>query len=163
MRLFFILLLTSLTCEIFSQSLTQEEKALEDWLPASIGEYKLDGAPMTVTSRSGEKPYSMSSKNYKKGSSVLGVIIFDYKNNPDLLKKYTSSWISSPPEDKVKHSAKLTIDELPAWESVDKKENTAQLYINIKDRYLLFLSVSGNSAGFLRTAAKNLKLRELPL
>jgi hypothetical protein len=163
MKRYFIFLLTILVTISYAQTLTQEEKALENWLPANIGEYELDGLPMTVTSKSSEKPYSMSSKNYKKGTSVLAIIIFDYKDNPALLKKYTSSWISSAEDESKRSSSKLTVDELPAWESVDKKANTAQLYVNIKDRYLLFLSVTGNSPEFLRSAAKNLKLRELPL
>jgi hypothetical protein len=146
----------------FAQSLTKEEKALEEWLPSSIGEYELDGLPLTVTSKAADKPYSMSSKVYKKGASTLTIVIFDYKKDPDLLKKYTSSWSASPVDDETQTASLVTVEELPSWESFSKKENASQLYVNVKDRYLLYLTGKGNTTSFLKTVVKELKPRQLP-
>lgn len=158
-----VLVMFSSFLHAYGQTLQKEERALEDWLPTTIGEYKLDGEPLTVTSKLSNKPYSMSSKNYKKGTSVLIVVIFDYKDNPDLLKKSTESWSSIPGGDESKKTNNLTIEDMPAWESTDEKNHTAQLYVNVKGRYLLHLSVTGNTSEFLKTVAKALKLRQLPL
>lgn len=150
-----------LSLSSFSQTLTKEEKALEDWLPSSIGEYELDGLPLTVTSKSGEKPYTMSSKVYKKGTSTLTIVIFDYQKDPDLLKKYTASWSAAPVDDDMQKANAVTIEELPGWESYSKKDNGSQVYVNIKGRYLLYLAGKG-SADFLKAVVAELKPRQLP-
>lgn len=145
-----------------AQSLTEEEKALEQILPASFDDYKLDGLPMTVTSRSEDKPYSMSSKNYKKGSSAISIAIFDYKENPLLLKKYTSSWTDQNVDDEKNAMSETRVEDFAAWQSYDKAAKDAQLYVNVKDRYLLFISGDNHSVDYLKSVAKLLKLRQLP-
>lgn len=154
-------LLTISTC-MLAQTLTEEEKALEKILPASFDDYKLDGLPMTVTSRSEEKPYSMSSKNYKKGNSTISIVIFDYKENPMLLRKYTASWIGQNVDDEKRAISETKVDDLVAWQSYDKIKKDAQLYVNVNDRYLLFISGDNHSVDFLKSVAKLLKLRQLP-
>jgi hypothetical protein len=145
-----------------AQTLTEEEKALEKILPVSFDDYKLDGLPMTVTSRSEDKPYSMSSKNYKKGTSTISIVIFDYKENPVLLKKYTSSWTGQNVDDEKRAISETKVDDLIAWQSYDKIEKDAQLYVNVNGRYLLYISGDNHSVDFLKSVAKILKLRQLP-
>lgn len=157
--LFFLLLAPSL---VFGQSQTEEEKALENILPSSFDDYKPDGVPMTVTSRSEDKPYTMSSKNYKKGTSSISIAIFDYRENPLLLKRYTSSWIGQNVDDEKNAIAETKVDDFVAWQSYDKATKDAQLYVNVKDRYLLFISGDNHSVDYLKSVARLLKLRQLP-
>jgi hypothetical protein len=161
---YFLLLIFALSSGYgVAQSLTKEEKMLEEWLPASIGEYQPDGTPLTVTSKAADKPYTMSSRAYKKGPSTLTIVIFDYKKDPELLKKYTASWPTTPVNDEIQEINSIAIEDFKASETFTKKENSAQLYMNVKDRYLIYLSVAGNTSGFLRSVARQLKPRALPL
>jgi hypothetical protein len=152
--------LTSLTA--FSQTQLPEEKVLEEWLPSAFGDYKLDGVPLTVTSKAEEMPYSMASKNYKKGTATLTVVVFDYAKNKEMLKKYAASWSVTPAENDPQKANITTVEELPAWQAYDEKEKTAQLYVNVKDRYLLYLTGKENSLDFLKSVVKELKPRQLP-
>jgi hypothetical protein len=160
LSLLFFLLITF--CPVLAQSLTEEEKALEKILPVSFDDYKLEGLPMTVTSRSEDKPYTMSSKNYKKGSSTISIVIFDYKESPMLLKKYTSSWIGQNVDDEKRAISETKVDDLVAWQSYDKIAKDAQLYVNVNSRYLLFISGDNHSVDYLKSVAKLMKLRQLP-
>lgn len=161
MKYFFILMLLIISVSGTSQTLTSEEKVLESWLPASIGDYKLDGTPLTVTSKSEDRPYAMSSKVYKTETATLTVVIFDYEASPELLKKYTASW-STPVDDEIQTAQAATIENFPSWESYNKKDKTPQLYVNVKDRYLLYLSGKGNSLQFLKAVTAELKPQQLP-
>jgi hypothetical protein len=72
MRTFVMILFVFMAAFSHAQTLLTEEQQLEKWLPSQVGEYVLDGAPMTITSRVEDKPYIMSSKNFKKERSTLG-------------------------------------------------------------------------------------------
>lgn len=157
--LFFLLLFSVST---LAQTTENIETTLEQWLPTSIGEYKLDGTPLTVTSKSDNNPYSMASKVYKKKDATLTIVIFDYEKNPELLKKYTSSWSATPVDDETQTAQAVAVENLPSWESFNKKDNTSQLYVNVNNRYLLYLSGKGNSPDFLKAVAAELKPRQLP-
>lgn len=158
--LYFLMVILSVAA--FAQTQTADEKSLEAVLPSSFGEYELDGLPMTITSKAEGKPYVMASKNYKKGESTFTIIIFDYKQSPEQIKKYISSWSAPEVDDENQTIKRTTVDELPAWQSYDKKKKSAQLSVNVKDRYLVMLSGNNQTVDFLKSVAKNLKLRQLP-
>lgn len=104
----------------------------------------------------------MASKVYKKKDATLTIVIFDYEKNPELLKKYTSSWSATPVDDETQTAQAVAVENLPSWESFNKKDNTSQLYVNVNNRYLLYLSGKGNSPDFLKAVAAELKPRQLP-
>jgi hypothetical protein len=162
MRTFVIVFFGLIVRVSASQSLSTDEQQLERWLPTQIGEYVLDGVPMTVTSRVEDKPYIMSSKNFKKDKSILEIVVFDYKAVPDLLKKYTTSWESQTVDDESQKVSPTVVDGFKAWESTDKKKKAVQLYVNVKDRYLLFLSGTEMAVEYLKKVAIELKPRQLP-
>jgi hypothetical protein len=101
----------------------------------------------------------MSSRNYKKGAATLTIVIFDYGKDNDVLKKYTDSWASPSPENATQAAS---VEEFPAWQSVSTTKDVAELYVNVKDRYLLYLSTKGSSVTFLKAVVKELKPRQLP-
>jgi acid phosphatase class B len=145
----------------FSQTHTQEEKVLEDWLPSSFGEYKLDGSALSVTSKS-DQPYSMSSKVYKKGSSTLTVVIFDYMRNPELLKKYTSAWPTESYENETEQAEIVKQGDVVTFLTYTRADKVSQLYAKIKDRYLLYISLNENAPQFLKRVEDELKPLQLP-
>ena len=162
MRIIIFLLLLANSYMASGQTQTPEEESLEKILPVSFDEYKRDGVPMTVTSRSEDRPYIMSSQNYKKGNGTISIVIFDYKESPMLLKKYTSSWAAQNVDDEKKKVSQTSVGDFIAWQSFDKVAKDAQLYINVNDRYLLFLSGNNQSIEYLKSVAELLKLRQLP-
>lgn len=162
MRIIFFLSLLVSSSIAFGQTQTPEEEMLEKILPLSFDEYKRDGVPMTVTSRSDDRAYIMSSQNYKKRNMTVSIVIFDYKESPMLLKKYTSSWEAQNVDDGKMKISQTKVGEFVAWQSFDKVAKGAQLYVNINDRYLLFLSGNNQSIEYLKSVAELLKLRQLP-
>lgn len=162
MRVILILYFVTIANFSFGQTLSAEELQIEKWIPSQIGDYTLDGLPMTTTSRVEDKPYIMSSKNFRKEKSTLEIVVFDYKSVPALLEKYTTSWSAQTIDDDSQKVSAATVDGFKAWESTDKKKRAVQLYVNVKDRYLLFLSGSELSVEFLKKVVVELKPRQLP-
>ena len=146
-----------------AQTTDANERELEEWLPSSYREYKAIGQPLTRTvPAEATSFYIMSSKNYERKNSLLEIVIFDYQHAPHLLKKYTSAWAAMSTDDDQQKFSTTAVDGFTAWESTNNAKGTAQLYVNVKDRYLIFLSVTGNSIAFLKNVVVDLKPRQLP-
>jgi hypothetical protein len=92
----------------------------------------------------------------------LEIVVFDYKAVPELLKKYTTSWEAQTIDDESQKVMATTVEGFKAWESTDKKKKAVQLYVNVKDRYLLFLTGTDSTVEFLKKVVTELKPRQLP-
>ncbi len=145
-----------------AQMQSAEEKNLEAFLPASFGEYEVDGSAVTTTSRAEGRSYVLSSKNYKNDKRTLSVMVMDCKNSPALFEKYTQAWTVPEVDDEFQLIRRTAVGEMPAWQSYDKKKKSGQLSINANNRFLIVISGDNVTSEFLIAAAKQLKFATLP-
>lgn len=161
MKTFLLVLALFSTVLVFAQAPTSESKSLENWLPESIAGYKVDGPALYVPS-SPQRPYTMSSKVYKNGASTLTIVVFDYKQSPDLLKKYTVSWPAVPSDSQEQTNEISSKDGLTTFLTVHKMDKICQSYVNVRDRYLLYLTVNELSPELLKAVVSDLQPTKLP-
>jgi hypothetical protein len=135
---------------------------LMEWLPSEIGNYRMTGAPYSSVLKDGDKPYPVASRKYVNQGSELMIFIADYKGL-DVPRQQARVWTAGQPfDDDRRVGGSLEVTGFPAWQSYSKERNSAILYIAVKERYLLTLTLSGGNTEFLKKVAEGLSLKSLP-
>jgi hypothetical protein len=142
--------------------LVADAAKLTEWLPTEIGGYRLSGAPYSSVLKDGDKPYAVASKRYVNAGSDLMIFVADYKGL-EVPRQQVKAWSAGQPfDDDRRVGGSLEVAGFPAWQSYSKEKNSAILYVAVKERYLITLTLSGGTSGFLKKAAEGLSLKSLP-
>jgi hypothetical protein len=156
------LILVSLAVLLQAQDPVSDAAKLMEWLPDEIGDHKLTGAPYSSVLKEGDTPYPVASKRYMRQGSDLMIFIADYKGL-DVPKQQVKAWSAGQPfDDDRRVGGSLEVTGFPAWQSYSKEKNSAILYVAVKERYLLTLTLSGGNTEFLKKVAEGLSLKSLP-
>jgi hypothetical protein len=135
---------------------------LNEWLPSEVGDYRLAGATYSSVLKHGDTPYPVASKKYLSRGSELMIFIADYKGL-DVPRQQARVWAAGQPfDDDRRVGGSLEVTGFPAWQSYSKEKNSAILYVAVKERYLLTLTLSGGNTEFLKKVAEGLSLKSLP-
>jgi hypothetical protein len=136
---------------------------LATWLPDKVGDYMYRGTAYADVLRWGTgAKYPVASRNYGYGESGLMIFIADYKGL-DVPRRQARVWAAGEPfDDDRRVGGSLEVTGFPAWQSYSKDKNSAILYVAVKERYLLTLTLSGGNTEFLKKVAEGLSLKSLP-
>jgi hypothetical protein len=141
----------------FSQSAPEAQELIE-WLPDQLNEFSIDGQPVGTASSYNGKAYRMALKRYRKDKSTLAITVFDYSNRPEAMD-FSSS--IQEKNNSIQKIERLEIQGHKSYTVLNRKDGSAQLYINVGDRYLVFLSSTKCDAESLPALAGLLPLTSL--
>ncbi|MCZ8215177.1 MAG: hypothetical protein O9262_03010 [Cyclobacteriaceae bacterium] len=159
--LFFLLLFCVTIAQAQQEFQTHED--LKAWLPAELSGYIQDADNHSSEQQVQGSAYFIAAKQYKKATSVISVVIIDYRKSATAITAVTSVWEDGKAvENDVIQSRNITIDNHKVKEVYDKKNGSSQLYVYYKDRYLITLSAKGDNVNLLKQAATNLPFSRLP-
>lgn len=136
---------------------------LKNWLPETILEFKAETESYSAELAQDNTAYRVAAKKYAKGDLILSIVIFDYKEPSEKIKKATDAWEQNKRiDDPAIYSASSMIAGCKAQELIDKNKKTSQLYLYFADRYLITLSLTIEDSSLLKTVAENLHPMNLP-
>jgi hypothetical protein len=159
--LFFLLLFCVTIAQAQQEFQTHED--LKTWLPAELSGYIQEADNHSSEQQVQGSAYFIAAKQYKKATSVISVVIIDYRKSATAITTVTSAWEEGKAVDNdVIRSRNTTIDNNKAKEVFDKKSGASQLYVYYKDRYLITLSAKGDNLNLLKQVATNLPFGRLP-
>lgn len=158
MKILSLALLVVATQGVFAQAKIDSPEALKNWLPASVLGFEADPDSYSAELLQQNTPYFIAAKKYTKGSSIMSIVVFDYRTSSDRVKMALDAWEADKKnEDAGLYSANVMVAGCKAQEFVDKEKKSAQLYIYHQNRYLITLSSGTEDISFLKSVAENLK------
>lgn len=131
---------------------------LKNWLPSTFQGFAADQDSYGAELSQDNAPYFLAAKKYTKGSSVVSIVVFDYRKASERLEAVTKTWTQDKKTDEeTLYSAHSMVAGCKAQEFFDKKSKTAQVYLYHANRYLITISSSTEDLSLLKTVAENLQ------
>jgi hypothetical protein len=159
--LFFLLLFGVTNLQAQQEFQTHED--LKAWLPDELSGYVQEADNHSSEQQLQGSTYFIAAKQYKKASTIINVVVIDYRKSATAITTITSVWEEgNAVENEIIQSRNTTIDNNKAKEVYDKKNGASQLYVYYKDRYLITLSAKGENGNLLKQVVTNLPLSRLP-
>jgi hypothetical protein len=145
-----------------AQTTITSPDGLKNWLPASLLGFSADVDSYGAELSQDNAPYFLAAKKYTKGSSVLSIVIFDYRKPSERLQSAVSTWTQDKKiDEEALFSAHSMVAGCKAQEFFDKKSKTSQLYLYYGTRYLITISSGTEDLSMLKTVAENLQPTKL--
>ena len=136
---------------------------LKNWLPATFLGFSADPDSYAAELTQDNRPYFLAAKKYTKESSVVSIVVFDYRKVSERIQNASNAWtLDKKIDEETIHSAHSMVAGCKAQEFFDKKSKTAQVYLYHANRYLITISSSTEDVSLLKTVAESLQPTKLP-
>lgn len=143
---------------VVAQATISSPEDLKNWLPSTFLGFSADPDSYGAELTQDNAPYFLAAKKYTKGSSVVSIVVFDYRKPSERLEAVTKTWTPDKKTDEeTLYSAHSMVAGCKAQEFFDKKSKTAQLYLYHANRYLITISSGTEDLSLLKTVAENLQ------
>jgi hypothetical protein len=139
-------------------------KELQKYLPSSLNGYKAGNPTGGTVNMMGMSYSNAEIKFTKEDGGYVKVSILDYNTASSLYAMATGMWamgMSVDTDDEKAEGIKIDND-ITGWETLDKKEKRATIYLGIKNRFLLTVEANQQSnTDFVKSIATSMKLDDL--
>lgn len=100
--------------------------------------------PKALQMKVGTVTYTLCEKNFNDGKRTVKILLFDFKEAAVMYNQATSKWNNQATieSDSIIERAVL-IRNCTGWESSNKKNKTAQIFLGIHNRF--FLTITGEN------------------
>ncbi len=162
MKKILMLALTCFTVSAFSQDKAIHYTELQKYLPSELMGYSHSADPDGSSFEMNGMSYSTAIQKYGKGDSEMDITIIDYHGALTMYSAASMAWGAGMSFEDADQKAEGTeIDGHKGWQVYDKKDQTTQLMLGVKDRYLVTIEADGDPQ-FARLVFSKLDLSRLP-
>lgn len=132
-------------------------------IPNRIQRFQQTIDPKALQMKVGTLTYTLCEKNFNDGNRTVKILLFDFKEASIMYTQATRKWnnqLTIESDSLVDRS--VIILNCTGWESFNKRNQTSQLFLGIRDRFLLTLTGEKMELGELRKVLDEFSLEEFP-
>jgi hypothetical protein len=158
----FVCLLSSVA-RLNAQIKIESPSDLKNYLPHDLYGYVEDGNGYSAELKNEDGNYFVAAKKYSKAKQMLTIVAFDYRAASPQLSKVTSAFqLDKLVDDTDTYSLTSILLGCKTQELLNKKDNSAQIFLYCGNRFLITVSSASENLVFLKTIVEQINPTKLP-
>ncbi len=132
-------------------------------VPDRLKEFQQFVTPKAVKIKVGTLTYTLCERNFSNGKQSLKILLFDYKEAAIMYNQATKKWNTQPiiESDSIIERSMISTN-CSGWESLNKHNKTAQIFLGICDRFFLMITGENVELDEIRNILNEFPLKEFP-